>query len=72
MFAPLMIIAMYLGLYAREDLASGEDASACIRPVRLDGFRLLGRAYPLLVAQPEQLLRYRGSGGFPEGYILYV
>ena len=35
------------------------------------GFDYLGEL-PLLGGQPEQLLRYRGSGGFPEGCILYV
>ena len=53
-------------------MASGEDASACIRPVRLDGFRLLGRAYPYWWPSRSSFFGIVDLAGFPKDvYYMY-
>ena len=61
-----------MGLYAREDLASGEDASACIRPVRLEGFDYLGEPTPYWWPSRSSFFGIVDLAGFPKDvYYMY-
>ena len=73
MFAPLMIIAMYLGALRTRRLGIWCKTLPHVSgPVRLDGFRLLGRAYPYWWPSRSSFFGIVDLAGFPKDvYYMY-